>query len=180
MGSARLKLTLSPTAYVEGEYRRDFSLFQGVTDEVYATDIAYLRTGAMLTSRLSLMLGATYSNWQTPVASGVYDTMNIYGAIDAAAFRALGERSPPRWATTTTTIATRTPARFPEGFPAEYDRNAVRWPDALVPLVALPGLGSTVWVPLAAGTVRRWPPPLDAAIMPPRTSRFEACYPAAN
>ena len=67
MGSARLRLTLSPTAYVESEYRRDFSLFQGVTDEVYTTDTAYVRTGATLTSRLHLMLGATYSNWQTPL-----------------------------------------------------------------------------------------------------------------
>jgi len=40
----------------------------------------------MVTSRLQLTLGATYSNWQTPVASGVYDTMNIYGATTQLRF----------------------------------------------------------------------------------------------
>ena len=143
MGSARLKLTLSPTAYVEGEYRRDFSLFQGVTDEVYATDTAYVRTGAMLTSRLSLMLGATYSNWKTPVASGVYDTMDIYGAMTQLRF-VLSENVAATLGYYYYHHRYSNPGALPEGFPAEYDRNAVRF-------------GFTVWVPLAGAST---PPPL--------------------
>ena len=138
MGSARLRLTLSPTAYVESEYRRDFSLFQGVTDEVYATGTAYVRTGGMLTSRLHLMLGATYSNWQTPVASGVYDTMNIYGATTQVRFL-LSENVAATAGYYYYYHRYSNPGALPEGFPAEYDRNAVRF-------------GFTVWVPLVGAS----------------------------
>ena len=113
MGSARVRLTLSPTAYVESDYRRDFSLFQGVTDEVYTTDAASVRTGGMLTSRLHLMLGATYSNWRTPVASGVSRQAEHLRRDDADCKSCCRRTWRPRWAITTTTIATRTPARSP-------------------------------------------------------------------
>ena len=142
-GSGSLILGLSPTSSVEGGYQRDFSLFQGVTDEVYTTDTAYLTTGGFVTSRTDLRVGATYSNWKTPVASGVNDTLNVYGAWLQV-----------RVALTETVAATAgyyyyhqrysNPADLPDGFPAEYNRNAVR-------------VGLTVWVPLA-GTPSR--PPL--------------------
>jgi hypothetical protein len=135
MGSARLRLALSPTGYVESEYRRDFSLFQGVTDEVYTTDAAYVRTGGMITSRLHLMLGATYSNWQTPLPSGVNDTLNVYGATAQLRF--------PLSAHVAATLGYHyyhhrysNPSALPEGFPAAYDRQAARF-------------GFTVWAPIA-------------------------------
>ena len=134
VGNARLRLTLSPTTYVEGDYRRDFSLFQGVTDEVYTTDAASLMTGGMLTRRLRLTLGGTFSNWKTPVASGIADKLNIYGATTQVGVLV-----------TENVIATvgyyyyhhrySDPGALPEGFPAQYGRNAVR-------------VGFTVWVPL--------------------------------
>ena len=81
MGSARFRLTLSPTAYVESEYRRDFSLFQGVTDEVYATDTAYLRTGAHAHQPHLPDAGRHLQQLADACSpSGVTDTMDIYGA----------------------------------------------------------------------------------------------------
>jgi len=138
MGSARLRLTLSPTAYVESEYRRDFSLFQGVTDEVYTTGTAYVRTGGMLTSRFHLMLGATYSNWQTPLPSGVNDTMNIYGATTQVRFL-LSENVAATLGYYYYHHRYSNPGALPEGFPAAYDRNAVRF-------------GFTVWIPLVGAS----------------------------
>jgi hypothetical protein len=142
-GSVSANLTLSPTSSVEGGYQRDVSTLQGVTDEVYTTDTTFLTTGGRVTGRTDLRVGATYSNWKTPVASGVNDTLNVYGAWLQV-----------RVALTETVAATAgyyyyhqrysNPADLPDGFPAEYNRNAVR-------------VGLTVWVPLA-GTPSR--PPL--------------------
>jgi hypothetical protein len=138
MGSARLRLALSPTGFVESEYRRDFSLLQGVTDEVYTTDAAFVRTGGMLASRLHLMLGATYSNWQTPLPSGVNDTMNIYGATTQLRLL-LSENVAATAGYYYYYHRYSNPADLPAGFPAEYDRHAVRF-------------GITVWVPLAGAS----------------------------
>ncbi len=139
-GSASLMFALSPTWSVDGGYTRDLQLFQGVTDEVYTTDTAFVGTGGFVSTRANLRVGATYSNWKTPVASGVADTMDIYGA------------SLQLQVTLSDTIAATAsyyyyfhrysnPGGLPEGFPAEYNRNAVR-------------VGLTMWVPLA-GTPQR-------------------------
>jgi hypothetical protein len=143
VGNASVRLNLSPSWSVEGGYRRDFSQFRGVTDEFYATDTAFLTTGGLVTSRTDLRIGATYSNWKTLVASGVNDTLNVYGG-------SLQLRVP-----LTAKVAASAAyyyyyhrysnlAALPEGFPVEYDRNAVR-------------VGLTVWVPLVGASPR---PPL--------------------
>jgi hypothetical protein len=137
-GSATLNLALSPGWAVDGGYRREISTFQGVTDDIYATDTAFVGTGGMLSRRTNFRVSATYSNWRTPVVSGVTDTMDIYGASVQL-----------RVAMTRTVGATvgyyyyyhrySNPASLPEGFPAEYDRHAVRVGLSLsVPLVGAP------------------------------------------
>ena len=145
IGRARLTFNVTPTWLIEGGYQRDLSLLQGVTDDVYTTDTASVRTSGMLGRRTSLQIGATYSNWVTPVASGVNDDMNVYGA--SAGFRFL----------LTKTLAASAgyyyyyhrysnPAALPEGFPAEYDRQAVR-------------VGVTMFFPLAGSSsspLNRW------------------------
>ena len=145
IGRARLTFNVSPTWLIDGGYQRDLSLLQGVTDDVYTTDTASVRTSGMLNRRVSLQLGATYSNWVTPVASGVNDDMNVYGA--SVGFRFL---------LTKALAATAgyyyyyhqysNPAALPEGFPAEYDRQAVR-------------VGLTMFFPLAGSSsspLNRW------------------------
>jgi hypothetical protein len=134
-GSASLKLAFSSAWSVEGAYRRDFSLLQGVTDEVYTTDTVSVTTGGLITARTDVRVGATYANWKTPIASGVNDTLDVYGATLQA-----------RVLVTHTVAATAgyyyyhqrfsNPDALPAGFPAKYNRNAVR-------------VGLTVWVPLA-------------------------------
>jgi hypothetical protein len=125
VGRARLTFDVSPTWLVEGGYQREFSLLQGVTDDVYATDTASLMTSGMLSRRVSLQIGATYSNWDTTAASGVNDDMNVYGA--SLGVRVLLAKS----------LAANAgyyyyyhrysnPGSLPAGFPAEYDRQAVR------------------------------------------------------
>jgi hypothetical protein len=134
-GSGSLKLGVSPTWSIDGGYRRDFSLLQGVTDEVYTTDTAFLNTGGPITGHMDLRMGATYGNWKTPIASGVSDKLDVYGA--SLQLRVLVTRN---------LAATAgyyyyhqrfsNPGALPAGFPAKYDRNAVR-------------VGITLWVPLA-------------------------------
>jgi len=140
VGSAELLLGLSPHWSVEGGYRRDFSTFQGVTDEVYGTDTAYIRTGGLVTGQTDLRLGATYSNWRTAVASGVDDRFHVYGASLQVVIPL------------TTRLAAyagylyyhhrySNPASLPTGFPSEYDRHAVR-------------IGMTLWVPVVGSPPR--------------------------
>jgi hypothetical protein len=138
-GSASLRYSLSPNWSVDGGYRRDINTLQGVTDEVYTTDTAFLSTRGLISGRTDLRLGATYGNWQTQVGSGVNDTMNVYGASVQVQI--------PLTDTVWTTASYyyyyhrySNPASLPEGFPAEYDRHAVR-------------VGLTLRVPLA-GTPR--------------------------
>ena len=79
----------------------------------------------MLSRRVALNLGATYSNWVTTVASGVNDTMDVYGATlglrflltDSLAATASYHYYLHRYSN---------PASLPAGFPAEFDRQGVR------------------------------------------------------
>ena len=134
IGDGRATLDLSPIWSVEGGYRRGFSLLQGVTDEVYTTDTASLSTVGLVTTRIDLRVGATYSNWRTALAPDVNDEFRVYGTSLQM-----------RVALTETVAATAgyfyyqhrysNPEALPAGFPAEYDRHAVR-------------IGLTVWIPL--------------------------------
>ena len=145
VGRARLTFDVSQNWSVDGGYLRELSLLQGVTDDIYTTDTAFVTTKGMITRRTSLTIGATYSNWVTQVASGVNDTLDVYGAT--LGFRVL---------ITDSLAATASyyyyyhrysnPGSLPEGFPAEYDRQAVR-------------AGITMFFPLAGSTsrqVHRW------------------------
>ena len=125
IGRARLTFDVSSGWLIESGYQRSLSLMQGVTDDVYTTDTAFLTTKGMLNRRTALSIGATYSNWVTTVASGVSDTMDVYGAT-------LGLR----FLLTQSLAATASyhyyvhrysnPASLPAGFPADYDRQGVR------------------------------------------------------
>ena len=137
-GSVAATLTLSTSVSIEGSYRRDSSLLQGITDEVYTTDTALVSADWMMTDRTSLRLGTTYSNWKTPIASGVSDSFDTYGAslqFQVALTDAVGVTAGyyyyyQRYSN---------PGALPAGFPAEYNRNAVRVGLAVrVPLVGQP------------------------------------------
>jgi hypothetical protein len=116
-------------------------LLQGVTNEVYATDAVTVSTGGLLTRRTQATVGATYGNFRTPIASGVTDTFNVYGGLlqlrqfvtDTLAFTASYNYYHHVYSN---------PAALPEGFPADYDRNAFR-------------LGITLWVPLVGAPSSR-------------------------
>ena len=119
-------------------------MLQSVTSDLYTTDTVELTTGGLLTPRTDLRFFGTFANGLTPTASGVADDFRIYGASTQLRV-ALN-------ATMAATVAYyyykhrySNPGALPAGFPAEYDRNAVR-------------VGLTVWVPLA-GTSS--PPPLS-------------------
>lgn len=138
VGSARATLGLSSLWSAEGGYRRDFSQLRGVTDDVYTTDTAFLTTGGLVAPRTDLRLGATYSNWRTPLASGADGMLRVYGGSLRL-----------RVAVTAKVAATAdyyyyhhrysNPGELPAGFPAEFGRNAVR-------------VGLTLWVPLAGAS----------------------------
>ena len=143
IASATATLDLSPRWNLAGGYRRSFSVLQGLTSDLYTTDTAELSVGGLLSARTDLRLFGSFANGLTPVASGVADDFRIYGA--AAQLRVALS------ATVATTVAYyfykhrySNPGALPAGFPAEYDRNAVR-------------IGLTVWIPLAGISS---PPPL--------------------
>jgi hypothetical protein len=139
-GSGRATLAISPVWSVEGGYTRGFSLLQGLTDETYTTDTAFLTTGGLLSARTHLRVDATYSNGRAPLASGADGTFDVYGASLQM-----------RVALTKTVAASAgyfyyhqfysNPGTLPTGFPAEYDRHAVR-------------VGLTVMLPLVGTSSR--------------------------
>ncbi len=134
VGSASATLGISSWS-VGGGYTREFSRLRGLTDQVYTTDTAYVTTGGRVAPRTTLMVSGTYSNWRTPLASGVSDKLNVYGASLQV-----------RVAIATKVAATAdysyyhqfysNPGDLPAGFPAKYNRQAVH-------------VGVMFWVPLA-------------------------------
>ena len=135
VGSARATLGLTSLWSLDGEYRRDFSLLRGLTDNVYTTDTASVSAGGRVAPRTNLRVGANYGTWKTPLASGVNEKMNVYGASVQV-----------RVTLTAKVAATAdyiyyhhlysNPGDLPAGFPAKYNRQAVR-------------VGLTLWLPLA-------------------------------
>ena len=105
---------------------------------MYTTDTAFVSADWLMTDRTSLRLGTTYSNWKTPIASGVSDSFDTYGAslqFQVALTDTVGVTAGyyyyyQRYSN---------PGALPAGFPAEYNRNAVRVGLAVrVPLVGSP------------------------------------------
>lgn len=140
-GSGSLKVALSSSWSIQGSYRRDFSLLQGITNEVFASDTVSLTSAGSITGRTSLRLGGTYGNWQTPAASGANDTFHVYGAqvqLTQMLTDTLGVTTSYAYYLHRYSDA----AVLPEGFPAGYDRNSIR-------------VGITLRVPLIGGTTPR-------------------------
>ncbi len=140
-GRASATYAFSPTWTIDANYRRDFSMFQSVTDEVYTTDTAHLSTGGLVTGRAFLGFGASYAKWKTPYLSSQDTTMDVYGA--SAQLRISITRS---LAATAGYYYYRhrysDPGALPAGFPAEFDRNAIR-------------VGLSLWAPLAGTSSQR-------------------------
>ncbi|HPW19619.1 MAG TPA: hypothetical protein PLE61_02305 [Vicinamibacterales bacterium] len=140
-GRASASLAVSPTWSIDADYRRDFSMFQSVTDEVYTTDTARVSTGGLLGRRAALSLGTSYSNWKTPYAGRISGTFDVYGAsaqLRVAVTRALAATAGYYYYRHRYSD----PGALPEGFPAAFDRNAVR-------------VGLSLAVPLAASSSQR-------------------------
>jgi hypothetical protein len=134
VGSGRLGLMLSRMWELEGGYRRDFSLLQGVTDEVYATDTGTVTLNRRLSSSMEVKVGGSIENFRTPVPGGDAEIL-AYGTGVSWGYTLSG----------TTTLTTSyyyyrhhfsDTVVLPAGFPAQYDRHAVRvgltvtWPFA--------------------------------------------------
>jgi hypothetical protein len=122
-GSATLGLT--PLWYVEGGYRRDFSLLGGLTNELYGTHTAYLTTGGPVTARTGVRVGTTYGSWRTPVASGVNDALRVYGG-SARVTISLSARTAADAGYYYYSHRYSNPSALPTGFPPKYHRHAVR------------------------------------------------------
>ena len=141
IGSGSASLGLSPVWSVEGGYRRRFSRLPGITDEVYTTDTVFLTTHRLVTSRSDLWVGVTYGDWRTLLASGVDETLNVYGAsaqVSVALTAAVAATAGYFYYHNSYS----NPGALPTGFPAEYDRHAVR-------------VGLTMWIPLAGTSFSR-------------------------
>ena len=133
-GSARVTLDLPPSWSLEGGYERGYAALQGLTDR----DLRHRQRrrhdapAADLAARHAL--GGTFYTGRTPVASGVDERFDVYGASARLRFAL------------TSTVAAQAgyfyyqhrysnPDALPTGFPARYDRNAFR-------------VGLTMFVPL--------------------------------
>ena len=139
--SAAATFDLTNTWWLRGDYRRGFTVLQGLTDQLYSTDTASVRTGGPLFARTEVAVGGSFADGRTNVASGASDTFRVYGA-SLVLSTAL-----------TPTVAAfagyfyydhrySNPAELPTGFPARYDRNAFR-------------VGVTFFVPLVGTSLRR-------------------------
>jgi hypothetical protein len=124
-GTFRTTFAFSPTSSLDGGYQRDFQDLQGVTNEVYTTDTAFMNVGGLVTARTELRVGATYSNWQTPQTSGVNETLNVYGGSVRLNVK-LGAKTSASVDYYYYHQTYSDPASLPAGFPADYDRHAVR------------------------------------------------------
>lgn len=141
VGSASASMGLSGSWSLEGRYVREFSLMQGVAEDVFTTDTVSLTAGGFLAGRTELQLGAVYSNWTTLLTTGMSDRIDIYGA--SAQIRVPLTRNLA--ATTSYNYYFHrfsSPGALPVGFPAEYNRNAVR-------------VGLSLWVPLSGTPAQR-------------------------
>ncbi len=140
IGSGTLTLGLPPNWSLQGGYQRDFALLRGVTDEVYTTDTAFGSAGGLLSSRVDLRLGGSFSRWRTSLVPGLDGRLRTYGgslqlgiALTGAVAATAGYHYyHHRYSD---------PAALPEGFPARYNRHAVR-------------VGIAVWVPLMGAISR--------------------------
>jgi hypothetical protein len=142
-GSADLTLGLTPDCALQAAYRRDFSLLGGVTDEVYTTDTASVSLNGPVGWRASFRLAGTYANWKTPAASGLDETLDVWGGsmqLQVALTRALALTGSYHYYYHRYSD----PGALPPGFPAEFDRHAVR-------------AGLTLLLPLAGDVARRPP-----------------------
>ena len=135
VGSGRATFELSPQWSLDGGYTRRFTLLQGLTDEAYATDSAYVAAAGPVTARTFLTLDATYSNGRTPIASGVDSTFDVYG-LSAQVRVGITQMLAATAGYVFYHHSFSHPQELSFGIPAEYNRQALR-------------VGLTLWVPLA-------------------------------
>jgi hypothetical protein len=69
--SATANLDVTGTWWLRGEYRRGFTVLQGLTDQLYSTDTAYVRTGGALNSRTDMAVGGSFADGRTNVGLGL-------------------------------------------------------------------------------------------------------------
>jgi len=140
-GRASARYAFSQTWSIDADYRRDFSMLQSVTDDVYTTDTARVNAGGLVTDRAFLGFGASYANWTTPFAAARDATLDVYGAsvqLRIAVTRSLAATAGYYYYRHRYSD----PGALPAGFPAEFDRNAVR-------------VGFSLWTPLAGTSSQR-------------------------
>ena len=125
VGAASVKVPLSRAWLLDAGYRREFSLLQGLTNDVYANDMASLSLGGLLTRRTLLQVGGSFGTWRTPLASGVESTIDVYGG-SIQLMQMLTDRVGVVGSYNYYHHRFGAGVELPEGFPSEYDRNAVR------------------------------------------------------
>ncbi len=125
VGSATMKLPVSDTWAVDASYLREFSLLQGLTDAVYANDTAMLTLGGLAGRRTNLQIGGSFATWRTPAPSGIASTFKVYGftlQVRHALTRTVGMIASYSYYHHRFADG----GELPEGFPTQYDRNALR------------------------------------------------------
>ncbi len=125
VGSGSLAVVGASGWLVEGGYRRDFSLLRGVTSDIYTTDTVFLATGGPIASRTELRLGGTYSRWNVSLVPSSADSMNVYG-VSAEVGVALTSALSATMGYSFYHHRYSNPAALAPGFPADFDRHAVR------------------------------------------------------
>jgi hypothetical protein len=128
---AATSVDLSRTWWAGADYRRSFSMLQGLTGEFYSTDRVGVSTGGRLAPRMDLSVSATTSNGRVAVGGGASDTFRLFGTavgghVELTAMMALLVRYDHYRQDYSN------PAALPIGFPAHYHRQAF-------------SIGLTVW-----------------------------------
>lgn len=139
-GGASVALSLGQTWSTGANYSRRLNVLDGLTGQSYFTDSVTASLGGLLGRRVSLSLSAGYANGRTSAASGRDSTYSNYtGGVGVGI--ALSRHVQAVVDYYYYTYRYSNPGDLPPGFPARYDRNAVR-------------IGISTWIPLI-GTYAR-------------------------
>lgn len=123
-GSIGAAVDLTRRWKLEGGYRRDYSVLQGVGGQIYATDSVFLGATSRLSSRVEVGVSGNVGQGRTLVGLLTSDTFKLYGtAVDAH----IALTSTLATVVSFTNYSQRfsNPALLPLGFPPRYDRKAI-------------------------------------------------------
>jgi len=125
VATAGLGVPLGATWSIEASYRREFSLLQGISTQLFSNDASSLSLRGALTRRTAVLVGATLGDWRVPNQSGRPERFRVYG-VNLQVRQMLNNVLGLTAGYTYYQHRLADLETLPLGFPSEYGRRAVR------------------------------------------------------